>query len=242
MPQEIVDAITIFGYWASRPVDISLPRLLEILDKHGITRSACVSTTGMFFDAESGNDETWAAVEANPSLIPVATVDPRRGRGCGAEIERRAGQGFRMFSLFPETQGWELDSALFGALRPALSAAARPVMVEASDPGDPSRIARAAEGTTFPIILAGVNYATLAEAVAVMQADPRVYLETHTLTAVDSIDLVASEVGADRLLFGSYSPLNYASSSLLMVQYCGLGDAEKAAILGGNLLRLLEAT
>lgn len=242
MAQEIVDAITIFGYWASRPVDVTLPRLLEIMDKHKVARSACVSTTGLFFDAESGNDETWAAVEANSNLIPVATIDPRRYRGCAAEIERRAAQGFRMFSLFPETQGWEVDSALFAGLVPALSAAGRPVMVEASDPGDPSRMARAAEGTTFPVILAGVNYATLAEAIAIMQADARVYLETHSLTAVDSIDLVAGEVGADRLLFGSYSPLNYASSSLLMVQYCGLGDSDKAAILGGNLLRLLEAT
>lgn len=236
----IIDGNTLFGYWGKRDVDIALETLLGILGEHKVARACTLSTRGIFGDFRQGNDETWEVAQKHSQLIPVATIGPPRHLGCQEEIKQRRDQGFRLFAFFPELQGWPIASQPFPELLKALAEAGGVAMVEAGEPGIPSQIAQAAQGLELPIILSGVGYENLAEALAIMKQDERIHLEIHRLTPADGLELVAEEVGAQRLIFGSYSPLNYFSSSFLMVKFSQLSDEDKAGVLGGNLARLLE--
>jgi len=236
----INDVNTVFGFWTSRAVDVSLQALCGILDKHSVSRAAAVSTIGVFVDSRRGNDATWQAAAEDPRLLPVGTIDPRGGVKCIEEMAERAEQGFRVFALFPETQGWSLDHAcLQEALRIAEQTGVL-VMVEAGREGAPTIIARAAERCKARVILSGVGYRNLGEALMVMKHLPDMLMETHQLTSSDGIELAADELGSERLLFGSCAPLKYFSSAYLRVRFADLAAGERAAILGGNFTRLLE--
>ena len=235
----VIDANTLFGFWTTRPVDVSLQSLLTVLDKHQVDRACTISTKGLFSDHHEGNDQTWQAAQQDKRLIPVATVDPGRYLGVAEEIRERAAQGFPLFALFPESQEWSAGSACLTPVVAALAAAKKPVMVEARQPGAPCAVGKAFTGTQIPVILMGVGSDNLAEALAVAKEQPNVYLETHLLNTLGGLELVASEVGADRLIFGSRAPLHYFSSSFLLVKYSGLSEDDKNAVLGGNLSRLL---
>jgi predicted TIM-barrel fold metal-dependent hydrolase len=238
----IRDANTVFGFWASRALDMSLAVLSGILDKHSITRAATLSSIGIFVDSRRGNDVTWEAAATDSRLLPVGTVDPRSGLRCIEEISERAEQGFRCFALFPQTQGWSLDHACFAEILRIAGEAKTLVMVEADQPGAPTLIARAAESGGARVILSGVGYWNLGEALVVMKNTPEVFLETHQLTSADGIELAAEELGSDRILFGSRAPLRYFSSAYLRIRFADLPAGDRAAILGGNFERLLEQT
>jgi predicted TIM-barrel fold metal-dependent hydrolase len=236
----IKDVNTIFGFWTSRTVDVSLQALCGILDKHSVSRAATVSTIGVFVDSRRGNDATWQAAAEDSRLLPVGTIDPRGGVKCIEEMAERAEQGFRIFALFPETQGWSLDHACFEeALRVAEQTGVL-VMVEASRQGAPTIIARAAERCKARVILSGVGYRNLGETLMVMKHLPDLSMETHQLTSADGIELAVEECGADRLLFGSCAPLKYFSSAYLRATFADVSAGERAAIMGGNFARLLE--
>ena len=238
----IKDVNTVFGFWTSRAVDVSLDVLCGIWDKHSISRAAALSTIGIFVDSRRGNDATWQAAEENPRLLPVGTMDPRGGSKCIEEMAERAEQGFRLFALFPETQRWALEHACFSeALRIAEQTGVL-MMVEASREGSPTIIGRIAERCKARVILRGVGYRNLGEALMVMKSIPDIFMESHQLASADGIELVVDELGSDRLLFGSGAPLKYFSSAYLRLRFADLAADDRAAIMGGNFARLLEET
>ena len=241
MPElAIRDVNTVFGFWASRAVDISLETLSQILNKHSVARAATLSTIGIFVDSRQGNDATWQAAQADPRLLPVGTVDPRGGVRCVEELAERAEQGFKLFAMFPETQRWSLDHACFAeALRLAGQAGAL-VMVEAARPGTATIIGRTAEQCGVRVILSRVSYDNLGETLMAMKSNPNVFIETHMLTSADGIEMIVDEFGSDRLLFGSGAPLQYFSSAYLRVRFADLTDSDRAAVLGGTFSGLLE--
>ncbi len=241
MPElAIRDINTLFGFWASRPVDLSLEALCEILHKHRVTRAATLSTVAIFVDCRRGNDLTWEAAQNDPRLLPVATIDPRGGIGCAEELAERAEQGFPLIALFPETQGWPPDHVCCAEAVRFCGQAGIPVMIEAPRQGAPTTVARLAEQWGARVILSHVSYRNLGEALMVARGNPNLFLETHLLTSADGIELAADEIGADRLLFGSGAPLTYFSSAYLRLRFADLAAADKEAVMGGNFSRLLE--
>ena len=238
----IIDANCVFGFWPHRKADVAISALIQTAQSHGIARSIALSTTGIFHDFRIGNDETLAAVQANPqALFPVATIDPRQHLDCAAEIELRAGQGFRLVRFFPEYQGWPLVFAPFREVLSKLEEKKINSMVSVSGLGQATQLSDMVALNQTPLILSGVTYSNLGEVIAIMKSDPKIHLETHRLNSPDAFEVLAAEVGCDRLVFGSYSPLKYVSSALQPVLMASLTDEQKAAILSGNIRRLFAA-
>lgn len=219
---------------------MSLGALSAIMDKHRMARVATLSTVAIFVDSRRGNDLTWQAAGDDPRLLPVATADPRGGPRCAGEIAERLEQGGKLAALFPEVQGWPLEHGGCAEVLRVAGQAGAPVLIEAGRPGAPTQIARLAEACSARVILSGVGYRTLGEALMVMKAHPHVYLETHLLTSADGIERVVDEIGSDRLLFGSRAPLLYFSSAYLRLRFADIGVADRDAVLAGNFSRLLE--
>jgi len=238
---QIVDANTTTGLHPTHKLDISVERLVRDMDEHRIAASLTLSTIGIFHNYAAGNAVTLQAAKANNRLVPMATVNPKDYFGSAADIQAIRKQGFRVFKFFPAEQGWTIDSAAFGEVLKQLATLKVPVMINTAHAGEPSSAGRIASSYPAPVVLCSVSLATLSEAVAVMGELPNVMIETDELHVPGALEMVASRIGADRIIFGSGAPHRSIAASLQYVLSSELSDEDKQRVLGGNIKRILEA-
>ena len=240
----ITDANCMFGLWPRGDLNASLPTVLRLLGKAGIGGAAMGALRAALFDAETGNAEALAACEGQRGLLPVAGLCLREAVGIHDRVAAIRREGFVVLRLFREYEGWPVD---YAPLEQALQAAAYwglPVMVAALLPGDLTALGRVVARTSCPVIVTGVNIShtpLVAEAIAVGRDCPFMHFETSRLEGVGTLELVARGVGVARLIFGTGLPFQYPSSALALVRESGLGEDEIAAVLGGNLARLIAS-
>jgi predicted TIM-barrel fold metal-dependent hydrolase len=238
MHTAIVDAVTTFGSCPGRDVDWSLDALLSLLDRHGVEKAFSLSLKGIHYDFEEGNDETLQASKRHGVLEPVATIDPRRHLGCADEVRKRVDQGFRLFGFFPSEQGWPVNFLPFRRLLERLAEHDVRLVLPAAA-GVPTLIHDTLAGYEIPTLLTGAGYSMMAELIAVLQANPTFYTDLHLLDTHDGVDVLAAQVGVERLVFGSDVPQRYFESALGLVTASHVSDAAKRAILRENALRFL---
>ncbi|RKY65221.1 MAG: hypothetical protein DRQ08_06210 [Candidatus Latescibacterota bacterium] len=235
----MIDSDTIFGFWPRWRADVSLEVLLKVMEEHGVDRFLSLSTTGIFYDYEEGNEETLRAAERNPELVPVATVDPRKYSGGKGLVRKLSEEGFKALRFFPDLQAWPFTYEPFLELLREAEEVGMPVMTSAPGLGRITELARATDGHGVPVVVTGVNYNQFSEAIAVMRSRDNFYITTSLLDTPDAYEAFVREVGAGRLMFGSYSPLHYFSSSFLALEKAELGDEDRRLILRENAERLL---
>lgn len=238
---DIIDINTFFGAFPSQHTASTPESLVAQLDRFSIRQAFAISTLGMFYNDEAGNAHTQeVAAASNRRLLPVATFNPSAHLTDPKQaIDQIASGPFALCRFFPLLQDWPIDYAPFAESLKALGAHKKAVMVSVGAPGDITALARLLpEG--MPVILTRVHGATLAEALAVMRSHPAIHLETHSLLVPDGLARIKDLVGAERLLFGSGAAAHSLSAALMYVQKASLSDQEKAAVLGGNALRLLS--
>ena len=239
----VIDVNTAFGKHIQFDHDLSLGTLLQSLDDHQVACALSYSLRGVSYDHRTGNTETMAAAHAHPQIIPVATLDPREYLGWEDEVGRCLKQGFRVFRFFPEEQRWSLSSTFFAKILDRLRDRGVCLVFTVgglnADWGPISEIAHLTADCGLPVILTDTSYGNMAEVMAVMHEYPHVYAETNWLATVGGVEVMAGEVGVDRVLYGSSTLMNPVQKSLNQVLETDLSDEDKAAILGGNAMRLL---
>lgn len=205
------------------------------MTRHGIDRACVCSARGIWYDDEEGNRETEEMVAAHPRLIPVATLDPRKYINAVAEIKRCADQGIRIFRLFPEYQGWSIDSPSARRILGMLDDARVVIMIG----GTMTPILPELEKLHSPVILAGAHFYQLADALACADGMANLYLSTRLLIGPGSIEKAVSILGPQRLVFGSHAPLIYLDSALRVFEAANLSAAQREPILYGNFWKLI---
>jgi predicted TIM-barrel fold metal-dependent hydrolase len=235
----IIDAHTLFGFWPSRKADLRPETLVSLMKKNGIAKSLVVSATGILYDFVRGNDEALAFGRQSTDVFPLGTLDPKRHVGCAEEIDKRAEQGFKLFSFYPQHQGWPLDFLPFQQILDKLAEKKLAAMVYCGGLGAATQLTRMCKGGA-PVILSGVSYGNLGEVLAVMKDHSQFMVESHMLNTPDGFEVLCGEVGADRVVFGSLSPLKYLNSALMPLKAATLTDEERAKILSGNIRRILS--
>jgi hypothetical protein len=235
----ICDAHTHFGRLAFGQDDLSLDTLLRELDRHGIERAVSYSLKGVYCDFAEGNDETLRAAQQHPQIVPLATLDPRRHLGCAEEIARRAAQRFRALRVFPEAQGWPLEFLPFLNLVPAIARCGMALFLSAATNGMATQVVRLLRDSGVTVVLLDVGYGSMAEAIAAAQAYPALRIEMHRIDTPGGVKILADEVGAERVLFGSEAPACAMASPLNLVRAAEIPTADQEKILGGNLAALL---
>jgi predicted TIM-barrel fold metal-dependent hydrolase len=231
------DAVTAFGSYPGKQVDWSLETLLGILRDNGVGRALSLSLKGVYYDFEEGNDETLAVSRHHEAIVPVATIDPRRHLGCIEEVGRRVEQGFRVFRFFPTTQGWPVE---FLPLRNLLRELARfdvRLMLPVSGNGAITAVLDALDACApaLPVLLIGVSYANLAELLAALKASDRLYTDVHMMDSPNALEIIADEVGVERIIFGSNSPEREFRTALNVVTGSTLSEADKHKVLSSNI-------
>jgi predicted TIM-barrel fold metal-dependent hydrolase len=236
---EIIDSNTVFGPWPMVRADMSIERLASALVNHGVTRALSLSTVGVLHNAGDGNAETLHLCAEQIILAPVATIDPRGYFGPAGNIARLAEQGFKMFRFFQKLQEWDFDHSGFHDLLDELDAPGVPVMVQGRDTGHPTALARNVAGRSNAFILDGISFENMAEAVSVMRKHQNIYVNTRELRVPGALRFLVDQIGSDRVVFGSGCLTSSLAASLNYVIESEVNDVDKAAILGGNMKRLL---
>ncbi len=241
----VIDVNTAFGSRTEFDFDLSLNTLLASLDQHQVAGACTFSLKGAHYDPHTGNCESMAAARCHPYLLPVATLDLREYLGWETEVERCLDQGVRLFRFFPQLQGWSIASRLFQRVLGKLHGTGVCLVFSLAELGFSGsnaieEIAMITAERGLPVILTDINYQNMAEAITVMQCYPHLYAETNWLATVGAVEIMAEEVGASRLLFGSSAPLRPLQKALNEVLETNLSPADKSAILGGNAMRLLN--
>jgi uncharacterized protein len=252
----VFDLVGYYGAWPFWKSAGDTPeKLLGILNEFGIDRLAVGSTKAIFDDWEGGNREVVALTEEHPErFTPSLTFGVRSpvegvpAASLKESLSAFRSSGHRLLGLFPQHQGYNLDDD--EAVQEVLEHATRlgfillihirtimnwampvlPVVVA-------ERLARRFPDS--PVVLCGVN-SEWAGAASALARCPNLYLETSCLQYQGMIEFFCARIGAERILFGSGSGLQYALCGLVKVQKAAISEAAKERILGGNACQLLE--
>ena len=93
---------------------------------------------------------------------------------------------------------------------------------------------------SYSIIMTDVYYGNLAEALTVAAEHPGIMVESHLLNSPGAVELLVNNLGFERLIFGSRSPLAYVGAALKPILEASVDDSVKQAILGTNIQRMLR--
>ncbi len=236
---DIVDINTLFGPQPSASADLPVEVLLALMEKHHISAACTLSTLGLLLDPTVGNSATRGACGERPDLIPVATLDPTLYMGDRASVQKLKAEGFVMIRFFPSRQGWPIDIRPFESLMKVIGEIGLPVMIDIEAQGEITHLANILRVHPGPVIIAGVDLGTLAEALCLLGEFPRLHLEISRLLAPGCLQLVIRSIGADRVLFGSGAPAQPMAGALYTLRYAGLSETAFQQILGSNARRIL---
>ncbi len=239
MPLLVIDVNTSFGKRVDADPRYQPAALLEQMDRHGVALACAYSQRAVDYDPRGGNTETIELAAAEPRIVPVGVLDLRDMPGWERELHRCRDAGVHLMRLFPRAHGWNVESASCRRAFAALAGSDACLVVGGLRWPMIAPLARLAQESGVPLILADVGYSTMAEAIAAMDGRPNVYLETNNLASVGAVKTMAEAVGPHRLLYGSAAPAHPMQTALNQVVEADLAEEAKAAILGGNAMELL---
>lgn len=204
------------------------------LDGLGIGGGLVTSLRALLFDAPSGTDEA-RAVAASFGWWPVAGVDLRDPLTALAEVARAASLGVRAVRLALERQAVPATAPGVRAVARAATEAGLVLLAE----GDVRVVGPALAGLGATVVFVDAHFYHLGDFVLLARDEPGFHASTRLLGDVDGWELVASAVGAERLVFGSRPGWFEAAAVVDRLAASGLSADERALVTGGNLRRLL---
>jgi predicted TIM-barrel fold metal-dependent hydrolase len=240
------------------PRAVELQRRFEAMDNHGIDQAVVIPGHGYLrpdgaADTRRVNDAIAAYRDAHPDRFPAALgiVEPMYGKdACASELRRMRDElGLVGVSVHARFQGVTTDSPLVLAFARVAAEIGLVPFVHAVD-GVPDeamwrvqQVARAIPDTTV-VVLDSLSGSEHARQACIMGADTPnlvfdVSLAHHFMFVTDLLDAV----GPERVVFGTdyysmmHAPLH--AGVLDDIVASSMPDAHKAAILAGNLERVL---
>jgi predicted TIM-barrel fold metal-dependent hydrolase len=221
--------------------------LLGEMDRYGVDRAViCPVDRCIAVDNREGNDLVLGAARTHPGrFYAFATANPWYGNRALAELRRAIGEGARGIKLHPPLQGFLLCDELVYPLVELAEELAVPMFFHTGTPAFsiPTQLAELA--LRFPKVdfIMGHMGSTdfKLEAAAVALESPNIYLDTSWILP-ELVTRAVAAVGAERVLFGSDSPLSTLRVEMGCRGAARLTDEERANVMGLSMLRLLGET
>ena len=234
----VFDANVGVGHRHDRPSPFSdANELLEEMQRHGVDRALIYHVQGEAISAIRGNEALlgWAGDAFSLQWMAGPGDDSlRQLRGFHAS-ERVASA--RLHS--PEERRMPFVDWLYGPLLDWLSAERIPLWVSLAD-GSPGEIVNTLQ--RFPdvtVVLLGAHYTHAPMIRPMLRRLPNAFLELSRFENLGEVEALVAEVGAERLLYGSYFPRYAMGPMLFYLHHLEIDDSDLAAICAGNLERLL---
>jgi uncharacterized protein len=253
------------GYRAD--LDFSVKGLLHEMDLHQVDRALAIQLFQASSESEALAEGRRTFEESDGRLLPVATVDPGRGK-VAVESVLRLWEGERQLvgiKLFP---GYLPFYPHDRRLEPVYEFAHRrglPVLLHQGDtlnglglikfarPLEVDEVAGRFRDVRF--VLCHLGNPWIDEAAEIVYKNENVYTDTSGLLgppsspyfarafaqARDRLEAAIVSTGRpDRFLYGSDWPLEELRAALRLVEELDLASSDRAAILGGNARRLFR--
>ena len=245
----VIDAHAHFGYlglW-ERERDISFEDILSAADEAGIDKLCVSSIEAIELDVEEGNKATYQLMKQYPDrVIGFVTIpSPYFGKRGLEEIQRAVEvYGMKGVGEVETTAQYPIDIPQWIAVLEKAADLKVPVLLH----GPPGPCARAAERVPEVVIVlahigtgSGLAVGEWLDAIEMAKTHPNVYLETCTsITAYGTIEMAVKEVGSERVVFGTDTPLLDPSVMKAKITGADISAEARQYILGQNMARLLN--
>jgi len=224
--------------------ELPLAEVGSTLQAFGLRGALVSHWNSVRLSAQEGNQ---ALLEAGGTLpentytvwtgLPTAAPeqDPLPGRG-------RPDARLRGVRLFPKTHQYQLAPWTVGELCEWCNEHRIPVFVWHVEMEWESVRALAAAFPRLPIVIESQWQKILyhnRDLFSLLAACPNVLLESSNFIGQDNVSAFVRRFGAERLLWGSFLPVNDPYSSIGMVLDADIPEEGKRLIAGGNLRRLI---
>jgi hypothetical protein len=237
------DCNAAFGPYRTRVLRFArtAAELLEEMDFSNIDR-ALVYHTAMRFDHPAvGNELVVSETRGHPRLLPTwALLPSHTGElpAVGELLGAMRRQQVRALRLFPDDHRYFLDDVTWGDQLAVLMERRIPLFIRASL----DRIATLLRSFPDLVVVTGSQGSNPLDRYAwpLVERFPNLVYETSGYLVDGGIEEFCRRYSASRLVFGSGFPDNAGGAAMLMLAHAEIADADRRAIAGDNLCRLLE--
>lgn len=238
----VIDANVGVGDRRDRPSPVrDAAELLAEMDRHGVDRALVYAVQGEDISALDGNQqlESWLADGAQ-RLLPLWMAAP--GPESLAQLQALHAQGRVRAVRLHDTQktsspltAWAYTDLLAWLLQEDL-----PLWVSLAD-NDPVQLADTFGGQFRELrtVLVGAHYTNASYILPLLRHLPRAHLELSRHEGLCAIEELARDVGARRLLYGSYYPRYAMGPILWSLQRQAIEPHQLQRILAGTVAELL---
>jgi predicted TIM-barrel fold metal-dependent hydrolase len=221
--------------------------VLAEMERLGIDRSVLVPVRPVGYAYEPENERVAGLVrEGGGRFWGLGRVDPRHA-GAGAEARRCLGElGLQGLYVHPWEDAIGVTDHRLGPVAEACAEAGTPLLVEAGYPwvSEAPQVAElAARHPEVAVVMTNggqINSSGLGQRNAwlALEGRPNLSITTSGVYREDFLEEVISGLGAERVLFGSASPLFDQDLELRRAEWAHVDEAARAAVLGANAERL----
>ncbi|HZX05272.1 hypothetical protein [Kribbella sp.] len=211
--------------------------IVKVLADSGISGGVVAALRAVHFDVPSGNAEA-AQVAAGNGWTACPVLDLRDPLGAEKELERLLASETppRAVRLAPTAQSVEPGYPAFEHVARLLADAGLTIFTE----GDVRKVGPALRGLGARVVFLDTHFYYLGDFVLLARSEPGFHTSTRMLTGPDSLEIVAAEVGAERLVFGARTPFHETRSVVRRLLTSKLGADEIAQAGSRSLETLLE--
>ena len=223
--------------------------LVAKMDAANIERAIICPLKPPRYHLGPANDLVAEAVAREPRLVGLARVDPNQAQDAVQELDRAVKKlGLRGLFLHPWEETFRINGPRVDPLLarcaelqiPVVIASGYPWLSEASQVGD---LARRFPNVMLVMTHGGqINISGLgqADALNTLQRHANVCMETSGVYRQDFLEDVATQIGAERVLFGSNSPFMDMRLEVERARWANLAEDSKTLILAGNAERIFK--
>lgn len=225
----------------------TLEKMVETMDKFGISKSCVSSLKAIQYDFMEGNQELKEQIAKFPGrFIPFCVVHPRDWDHAKNELVKCIKEwGWKGLKLHPVDQCYPVDCLSAKDIIQTARELEIPVAIHSSmdNFAHPARIGSLAaefpEVTFIMVHMGKMLYWTDALEEAIKYKN--IILDTTDAMFADGmVETCVGRIGAERIVCGTNLPVSYPGPNLKRIEIAKITDQEKEMIFGKNMQRILK--
>jgi len=240
----IIDGHVHIGSSAYFQMTADADTLVRLADELGFDRIFVTGMDALFYEMEEGNDWLGEQLARYPDRLMgyVSVPTPRLGKRVAEEIRRcHEKYGMRGVKIYSHPEATIAEPETSSLLETAVELG-MPILSHTTPEECDYLMGLVPEAMLVMAHMGGHPYAhgDWHRAVGVARKHPKLILDTAT-SQIDNgmIEYAVSQIGAERIAFGTDTPLLDPWTQLAKIQGAGIDAEAKRLILGGNYVRIL---